>query len=81
MYRVVLHNDDFTTMEFVVQVLQNVFQKSAAEASAIMLAVHQKGRGIVGLFPYDIGATKVAQTRKIAKANGFPLKCTLEPAD
>lgn len=79
-YRVVLHNDDYTTMEFVVEVLKSVFHKSPAESHAIMLSVHKKGRGIVGLYPYDIAATKVEQTRSMAKRHGYPLKCTLEEA-
>ncbi len=79
-YKVVLHNDDYTTMEFVVEVLKKIFRKSPVEAHAIMLNVHKKGRGIVGLYPYDIGATKVEQVRSMAKKNGYPLKCTLEEA-
>ncbi len=79
-YQVVLHNDDYTTMEFVVEVLKKIFYKSPVEAHAIMMSVHKKGRGLVGLYPYDIGATKVDQTRKMAKRHGYPLKCTLEEA-
>src|SRR5690554_4304423 len=79
-YRVVLHNDDYTTMEFVVEVLKKIFRKGPAEAHFIMLSVHKKGKGIVGLFTYDIGATKVEQVRSMARRNGFPLKCTLEEA-
>ena len=79
-YRVVLHNDDYTPMEFVVEVLKKIFRKSPVEAHAIMLSVHKKGRGIVGLYPYDIGATKVEQTRAMAKRSGYPLKSTLEEA-
>lgn len=79
-YQVVLHNDDYTPMEFVVEVLKKVFRKSPVEAHAIMLNVHKKGRGIVGLYPYDIAATKVKETRGMAKRSGYPLKCTLEEA-
>lgn len=79
-YRVILHNDDYTTMEFVVEVLRVVYHKSPAESHAIMLSVHTKGRGVVGLYPYDIAATKVEQTRSMAKRHGHPLKCTLEEA-
>lgn len=79
MYQVILHNDDYTTMEFVVEVLKIVFHKNPAEASAIMLAVHKKGRGIVGAYTHDIAATRIEQTRHLAKENGFPLKCTMEP--
>lgn len=76
----VLHNDHYTTMEFVVEVLKTVFHKSAVEAHGIMMAVHKKGRGIVGLYPYDIAATKVEQTKKLARRHGHPLKCTMEEA-
>lgn len=79
-YQVLLHNDDYTTMEFVVEVLKKVFRKSPVEAHAIMMSVHKKGRGLVGLYPYDIAATKVEQTRAMAKRHGYPLKCTLEEA-
>jgi ATP-dependent Clp protease adaptor protein ClpS len=79
-YQVVLHNDDYTTMEFVVEVLKQVFRKSPVEAHAIMISVHKKGRGIVGLYPYDIAATKAQQARAMAKRHGFPLKCTIEEA-
>lgn len=77
-YQVVLHNDHYTTMEFVVEVLKSVFHKSPVESHAIMMSVHKKGRGIVGLYPYDIAATKVEQTRQLARRHGHPLKCTLE---
>lgn len=80
MYQVVLHNDNYTTMEFVVEVLKTVFHKSPVESHAIMMSVHKKGRGIVGLYSYDIAATKVEQTRAMAKRHGFPLKCTMEEA-
>ncbi len=80
MYRVVLHNDDYTTMEFVVRVLQAVFHKPLIEATKIMLDVHKKGRGIVGLYTYDIAATKVSLVRQMAEKEEFPLKCTMEKA-
>lgn len=80
MYQVILHNDDYTTMEFVVEVLKAVFRKSAAEAHAIMMSVHKKGRGIVGFFSYDIASTKVQQVRSMARRHGYPLKCTMEEA-
>lgn len=80
MYKVILHNDDYTTMEFVVEVLKRVFRKPAIEAHAIMMKVHKKGAGVVGTYPYDIAATKVQQTRKMAEENGYPLKCTMEAA-
>ncbi|MBN1647204.1 MAG: ATP-dependent Clp protease adapter ClpS [Spirochaetales bacterium] len=80
MYRVVLHNDDYTTQEFVVRVLQTVFHKPAAEATKIMLDVHKKGRGIVGVYTFDIASTKIALVRKMAELEEFPLRCTMEKA-
>ena len=78
MYRVLLHNDDYTTMEFVVRVLIAVFHKSAEEATRIMLNVHMKGIGLCGIYPFDIAETKVATVHAVARENGFPLKCTME---
>jgi ATP-dependent Clp protease adaptor protein ClpS len=80
MYKVVLHNDDYTTKEFVVEVLQAVFQKPAIEATKIMMDVHKKGRGVVGVYTWDIAQTKVAQVHLLAKEQEFPLKCTIEAA-
>lgn len=80
MFRVILHNDHYTTMDFVVEVLQKVFQKSIIEATKIMLDVHKKGKGNVGVYSYDIAATKVVQVRQMAKSREFPLKCTMEKA-
>jgi ATP-dependent Clp protease adaptor protein ClpS len=78
MYLVLLHNDHYTTMEFVIEVLVQVFHKSASAATKIMLDVHRKGIGRVGVYTYDIAATKVAQVRQMAKSAEFPLKCTIE---
>jgi ATP-dependent Clp protease adaptor protein ClpS len=78
LYRVLLINDDYTTMEFVVAVLKNVFYKSEAEATRIMLNVHQQGSGVCGLYPYEIAETKVDAVEALARENGFPLKCTME---
>ncbi len=78
MYRVILHNDHYTTMDFVVSVLMKIFQKSAAEATKIMLDVHKKGKGVCGVYVYDVAATKVAQVAKMAKEAEFPLKCSFE---
>ena len=78
-YQVVLHNDDYTTMEFVVLVLQKFFYKSETEATQIMLHVHHKGYGIVGLFTRDVAETKAAQVMDFAKEHGHPLRCTAEP--
>ncbi len=80
MYRVVLHNDDYTTMEFVVDVLRSIFHKPLLEATKIMLDVHRKGRGLVGLYTFDIAATKVEQVRRKARESEYPLKCTMEKA-
>ncbi|HSV56762.1 MAG TPA: ATP-dependent Clp protease adapter ClpS [Magnetospirillaceae bacterium] len=79
-FRVFLLNDDYTTMEFVVAVIMTVFHKGLAEASRIMLDVHRKGRGTVGVYTFDIAATKVDQVHRIARDNGYPLKCTMEKA-
>ena len=80
MYRVVLHNDDYTTMEFVVEVITSVFHKPAAEATRIMLDVHKKGRGSVGVYTYDIARSKIEQVHDMAKQREFPLMCSCEEA-
>jgi len=77
-YMVVLLNDNFTTREFVVEILQLVFHKNPQEAKKIMLNVHHKGRGIVGAYTWDIAQTKVNQVHSIAKQYDFPLKCVVE---
>jgi ATP-dependent Clp protease adaptor protein ClpS len=78
LYKVILHNDDYTTMEFVVEVLVGIFNKGAAEATKIMLDVHKKGAGVAGIYPYDIAITKVNQTHIEAREKGFPLKLSLK---
>jgi ATP-dependent Clp protease adaptor protein ClpS len=78
MYRVMLLNDDYTTMEFVVEVLVYVFQKSPEEATRIMLNVHRSGVGICGVYPYEVAETKVNTVETLARENGFPLKCIME---
>jgi ATP-dependent Clp protease adaptor protein ClpS len=80
MYRVILHNDDYTTMDFVIDVLISVFHKPAVEAMQIMLDVHKKGKGICGVYTYDIAATKVARVHELAMRGEFPLKSSLEEA-
>jgi len=80
LYRVILHNDDYTTMDFVIQILVAIFHKPAAEATRITLDVHKKGKGICGIYHYDIAATKVAQVHTLAHQREFPLKCSLEEA-
>ncbi len=79
MYRVYLLNDDFTTMDFVVEVLEQVFHKPPLEAHEIMLQVHKAGRGLVGVYTRDIAETKIAAVHARAKNHGFPLKCAMEP--
>ena len=76
--RVLLHNDDYTTMDFVVSVLCTVFHKKQDEAVRIMLAVHEKGRGDCGVYPAEVAETKVSIVHSKARAAGFPLRCSLE---
>jgi ATP-dependent Clp protease adaptor protein ClpS len=78
-YAVILHNDDYTTMEFVIEVLQRFFRKTQEEAVQITLRVHHEGKGVAGVFSYQIAETKVAQVCEHAKLSGYPLKCTAEP--
>jgi ATP-dependent Clp protease adaptor protein ClpS len=78
-YWVVFHNDDYTTMDFVVQVLVKFFRKSETEAIHIMLNVHHKGYGVVDVFPRDVAETKVAQVMEYAKQHGHPLRVSAEP--
>jgi ATP-dependent Clp protease adaptor protein ClpS len=80
MYKVLLHNDDYTTMEFVVQVLMLVFHKPIEAATQIMLNVHQQGVGMCGLYTYEVAETKVETVIRMARENGHPLKCTMEKA-
>ena len=78
LYRVLLLNDDYTTMEFVVEILITVFHKSVEEATRIMFNVHQAGVGLCGIYTYEIAETKVDSVHALAKEHGFPLKCTME---
>jgi ATP-dependent Clp protease adaptor protein ClpS len=80
MYKVLLHNDDYTTMEFVVHVLMVVFRKPVEEATRIMLNVHRQGIGVCGLFTYEVAETKVGEVVRLARENGHPLRCTMEKA-
>ncbi|MFO7713363.1 ATP-dependent Clp protease adapter ClpS [Desulfosarcina sp.] len=78
MYRVLLHNDDYTTMEFVIEVLVYVFNKSPEAAATIMLNVHQKGIGVCGVYPHEFAETKVDAVHNLARERGFPLRCSME---
>ncbi|MBI1929928.1 ATP-dependent Clp protease adaptor ClpS [Candidatus Poribacteria bacterium] len=78
LYRVLLHNDNFTTMDFVVYILQSVFHKSELDAVYIMLAVHHQGVGVAGVYTYEIAEAKVNKVTQLARAHEFPLLCTLE---
>jgi len=79
-YLVILLNDDYTTMDFVVAVLVEVFCKNLEDANRIMLDVHEKGKGVVGRYTWDIAATKTEQVHALARENEFPLKCIVEKA-
>jgi ATP-dependent Clp protease adaptor protein ClpS len=78
MYKVLLLNDDYTTMDFVVDVLKYVFYKSTEEATRIMLNVHNNGVGVCGVYSYEVAETKVNTVDALAREHGFPLKCTME---
>ncbi len=78
LYKVLLHNDDYTTMEFVVEILQTVFHHDLQRATRIMLAVHQRGVGVAGTYPRDVAETKAEKVMAMARAAEFPLLCTVE---
>ena len=78
-YKVTIHNDDFTTMNFVVKILTTVFFKSQAEAEALMLAVHHSDKAVVGIYSYDVALSKVQKATRMAREEGFPLRLTMEP--
>ncbi len=78
LFRVVLHNDHYTTMDFVVKVIVSVFHKPAAEATKIMLDVHRKGHGVVGVYTWDIASTRVSQVHELARKSEFPLRASCE---
>lgn len=77
-FNVFLLNDDYTTMDFVVNVLERIFQKSTVEATQIMLHVHNRGKGLAGVYPRDIAETKVDKVHRLAKEHEFPLRCSME---
>lgn len=78
-YNVILHNDDFTTMDFVVMLLETVFFKNAEDAEALMLAIHYKGKGVAGTYSYDIAQSKANRATRMAREANFPLLITVEP--
>ena len=80
-YKVTIYNDDFTTMEFVVKVLMEVFFKSQAEAEQLMLTVHHSDKAVVGIYTYDIAVSKVRKAQEMAREAGFPLRLTYEPEE
>jgi ATP-dependent Clp protease adaptor protein ClpS len=80
LFHVILYNDDYTTMEFVVHVLEAVFQKDTEEAFRIMLDVHRRGRGVCGAYTYEVAETKVTTVHDMARKEGFPLRAGLEEA-
>src|SRR2546430_8971734 len=79
LYKVLFHNDNYTTMEFVVAVLREVFHKSESDAVGIMLNVHRTGVGVAGVYTYEIAETKLRTTEKLAREHEFPLKLSMEP--
>ena len=79
LYRVLLLNDDYTTMEFVVEILESVFHKQPAEAFRIMMAVHTQGKGLCGVYPHEVAETKVDTVMERAREQGFPLRAAMEP--
>lgn len=78
LYKILLHNDDYTSMEFVVYILQNVFHKSETDAVKIMMAVHLQGIGIAGVYTYEIAEAKISKVTQLAQEQEFPLLCTME---
>ena len=80
-YKVIIYNDDFTTMEFVVMILKQVFLKSEVEAEALMLQVHHSDKAVVGIYSYDIAVSKVRKATTMAREQGYPLRLTVEPEE
>jgi ATP-dependent Clp protease adaptor protein ClpS len=78
LFRVILHNDDYTTMQFVIEVLEGIFNKSPAEAHRIMMHVHTQGHGVCGAYPYEVAETKVGLVHDNARVQGFPLRASME---
>lgn len=80
-FRVILHNDDFTTMDFVVMILKNIFFKNEVEAETLMLEVHKKGQAVAGIYPKDIAMSKMQKAIRLARESNFPLRLTCEPEE
>lgn len=78
MYRVLLHNDDYTTMDFVIEILIGIFHKTFEQSTLIMLNVHKAGTGLCGVYTFEVAETKVDAVQTLSRENGFPLKCTME---
>jgi len=78
LYKVLLHNDDYTSMEFVISILEQIFKKNISEATKIMMNVHQEGIGVAGIYTYEICETKVMIVHDLARKSEFPLRCTIE---
>ncbi len=78
MFKVLMHNDDYTSMDFVVEMLSKVFHKAPTEANRIMLHIHFKGIGVCGIYPFEVAETKTARVHTEARANGYPLRCSLD---
>ena len=79
LYKVILLNDDYTTMEFVILILEKIFRKNRTEAEKITLSVHKRGSGVAGIYPKEIAETKATVVHRLAAENQFPLRCTIEP--
>ena len=80
-YKVIIHNDDFTTMDFVVKVLRDIFFMNEQDAETLMMQVHNTGQAVVGIYSYDIAQTKSQKAIKMARENGFPLRLSVKPED
>lgn len=81
MYKVLLHNDDYTTKEFVVMILQSIFNLSEADATRVMLHVHNNGVGVAGVYTHEVAETKIAKTTRLAQSYEYPLQCSMEPSE
>jgi ATP-dependent Clp protease adaptor protein ClpS len=80
LYKVILHNDDYTTMQFVVEILESIFNLASADAFRVMMQVHREGQAICGSYSHEVAETKVAEVHERARENGFPLRASMEEA-